>query len=162
MSVMASRWWYLTVLVVLLPVGCWMSVPQDQVYGRYVATYPFGTETLTLQRDGTYEQEFVIGGQPPVTTHGTWSFDAEERSRVTLREYTNVDAGFGELNTNWQTDKPEMASLSIVLEWFKIVMRSGGDYPYVKESKEERQNTTRTTGPDITRRVIRDSLAKIK
>ena len=45
-------------------VGRWGSVPQDQVYGRYVATYPFGTETLVLNRDGSYEQQFAIEAQP--------------------------------------------------------------------------------------------------
>jgi len=133
MSVMASRYAYFAGILALLLGGCWGSVAQEQVYGRYVATYPFGKEVLTLKQDGTYEQEFVIEGQSPVTTHGTWSFDAKERSRVTLREYTNMHAGFGKLNTNWQNEKPGIASLSIVLEWFKVVMGQGGDFPYVKE-----------------------------
>jgi hypothetical protein len=60
-------------------------------------------------------------------------FLIQKRSRVTLREYTNVHAELGKLNANWQSEKPGIASLSIVLEWFTIVMGQGGDYPYVKQ-----------------------------
>ena len=57
-------WPYLIVSISVLVVGRWGSVPQDQVYGRYVDTYPFGTETLVLNRDGSYEQQFAIEAQP--------------------------------------------------------------------------------------------------
>ena len=114
-------------------VGRWGSVPQDQVYGRYVATYPFGTETLVLNRDGSYEQQFAVEAQPQVTTHGTWGFDSKHQSRVTLREFVNVHAGFGKLNSNWRTEQSGIASLGIEIQWFKVIMGGGGDYPYIKQ-----------------------------
>ena len=55
-----------------------MTVPAEKVYGTYVASYPFGTETITLDRDGTFVQRVEIKQEDPVTVRGTWDFDAKE------------------------------------------------------------------------------------
>ena len=41
--------------------GC--SVPLEKLYGTYVASYPFGTETITLHRDGSFIQHVVVNGK---------------------------------------------------------------------------------------------------
>jgi hypothetical protein len=111
--------------------GCSSSVPVEKVYGSYVASYPFGTETITLNRDGTVVQLVAIKGQPPITVHGTWEFDSGE-SRVNLSGLMVVVDGFGHLQSDWQTVKAGTVSRDVELRWFRVVMASAATYPYVK------------------------------
>jgi hypothetical protein len=111
--------------------GCSTKVASEKVYGSYVASYPFGTETITLNRDGSVVQLVVINGQPPVTVHGTWEFDPEA-SRVNFSGLMVVADGFGHLRNDWQTVRAGTVSRDVELHWFRVVMASGATYPYVK------------------------------
>jgi hypothetical protein len=112
--------------------GCSASV--QNVYGTYVATYPFGTDTITLNRDGTLDQQVVITGDPPPEiAHGHWSFDPSN-GYVTFDVYLQVDNGFGKLNRTWRTPHHGLAaSLPIEKILFRMTMGSGAQYPYVKQ-----------------------------
>ena len=70
----------LTFIVVLglMLIGCSMTVPTEEVYGTYVATYPFGTDKITLNRDGTFVQRVEVKDEQPVTVQGRWEFDPKE------------------------------------------------------------------------------------
>ena len=73
----------LVIVVSVMSVGCSMTVPAEKAYGTYVASYPFGTEKLTLNHDGTFVQEVTIEKQTQATARGSWTFDAD-KSRVEL------------------------------------------------------------------------------
>jgi hypothetical protein len=51
----------LAVVLARLPI----PVSAAEVVGTYVASYPFGTETITLNPDGTYVQRVEVAGDPP-------------------------------------------------------------------------------------------------
>ena len=82
-SVMYGAARYLIVtLTLLMLIGCSTTVSSEKVYGTYVASYPFGTATLALNRDGSFSQQVTIKGQAPATAKGSWSFDPI-RSKIT-------------------------------------------------------------------------------
>jgi len=108
-----------------------MRVPVDQVYGTYIASYPFGTDTLTLNRGGTFAQTVEITGQQPATVHGRWEFDSEE-SRANLYGAMIIADGFDHLRKDWQAVTPGIVSLDVEKHWFKILMGSAATHPYVK------------------------------
>jgi maltose-binding protein MalE len=109
-----------------------MTVPVEKVYGTYVASYPFGTETITLNRDGTFVQQVAIRPEQPVTVHGTWDFDAKE-SRANFYGAMVVTSPFGHLSKDWRTVTGGIVSLDVEKHWFRFVMGSALPYPYVKE-----------------------------
>lgn len=112
--------------------GCALNVPAEKVCGTYVAFYPYGTETITLNSDGTFIQRAAIKQKSPVTVHGRWEFDSGE-SRVTLHGFMIVDDGFGHLKSDWQTISTGLVALSVEMHWFRIVIGSGLPYPYTKQ-----------------------------
>jgi len=114
--------------------GCSMNVPHEKVYGTYVASYPYGTETITLNRDGTLVQRVAINQESPVTIHGSWKFEFDtDESRVTIHGAKLVDDGFGHLKNDWQDAPIGLWSLDIEEVWFRVEMASGSAYPYVKQ-----------------------------
>jgi hypothetical protein len=114
--------------------GCSAGMPVEKVYGTYVATYPFGTDTITLNRDGTLVQEVVITGEPPPeVARGRWSFDPSN-GYVTLDVYLPVDNGFGKLNGKWRIPNHGLAAaLPVEKLLFRTIMGSGAQHPYVKQ-----------------------------
>jgi hypothetical protein len=124
---------YLIVLVLSLMMNaCSMAVPQEEVYGTYVASYPFGTDTLVLNRNGTFEQLVALKNEQPVTVRGSWDFDPEE-SRIRMYDSLVVADGFGKLRSDWRKVGPGVASLPVKRLWFKLVIGSGGEHPYVRQ-----------------------------
>jgi len=113
-------------------IGCSKSVPYEKVPGTYVASYPFGTETLTLNSDGSFTQRVEIKGEPPLMGSGTWKFDSKE-SYVRLNDFLSVVDGFGHLKSDWRTTKPGLAALPVGRMWFKVNIDSGGQHPYIKQ-----------------------------
>lgn len=99
-------------------IGCSMTVPAEKVYGTYVASYPFGTETITLNRDGTFVQRVAIKQEQPVTVHRTWDFDPKE-SRVNLYGSMIVADRLDHLRKNWPTVTTGIVSLDVERHWFK-------------------------------------------
>ncbi len=111
--------------------GCSTRVSPDQVYGTYVASYPFGTDTLTLNRDGTFVQQVAIENDQHATVKGEWSLDPDGSS-ANVRGLLSVDDGNGRLNSNWRDPTSIPTALDVEMHWFKIVMESGAEHPYVK------------------------------
>jgi hypothetical protein len=113
-------------------VGCSKAVPAEKVYGTYVASHPFGMETLTLNRDGSFVQRVDIENQSPVTVQGSWSFDPSN-SYVTFHGYLQVADGFGKLRSDWRVVPQGIVALPVERVFFKIVLNSGAQYPYAKQ-----------------------------
>jgi hypothetical protein len=112
-------------------VGCAKKVALEDVYGTYLASYPFGTETLTLQRDGNFLQTVSIGNKPDVSAKGTWRYDATD-SRITLTDSMIVVDGFDKLRSDWRTVAPGVVSMDVEKHWSRVLMASAAKYPYVK------------------------------
>ena len=123
---------------------CSWHVPHERVYGTYVASYPYGTETITLKSDGTFVQEVVIGKEQPVTVQGVWEFDSRRSTHVVLRGAMAVDDGVGHLRSDWRKAGSFIVNHSVGIEWFKVVMGSGGEYPLIKQRDETRDTMPST------------------
>lgn len=119
-------------LIGMMLTGCSIDVAAKGVYGTYLASYPFGAERITLNRDGSFVQQVAMNDQPPVTAHGTWEFDAKG-SRVNLYGLKVVVDGIGHPRNDWQTVTSGIVSLDVEKHWFRIVMASAATYPYVKQ-----------------------------
>ncbi len=124
-----------SVLLVFLAItiaGCSRGVKRDDVYGTYMASYPFGTETITLKRDGSFVQRVTIENQQPATVQGTWQFDQKE-SRLTLSGSMVIVDGFDRLRNDWRAIDPGVVSVDVERHWSKVLMASAAKYPYVKQ-----------------------------
>jgi hypothetical protein len=122
---------FLTVIGMLIA-SCLNSVPPEKVGGTYVASYPFGSETLTLDPDGSFIQRVEVQGEAPLTISGTWKFDPQN-SYVRFNNFLLVVDGFGHLNKDWRSKNPGIVELSAGRLWFKITLGSGGQHPYRKQ-----------------------------
>jgi len=119
-------------MVYVMLVGCSMKIPAATAYGTYVASYPFGTETITLNRDGTFVQRVEIKQEQALTVQGTWDFDPKE-SHANFYGALIVADGFDHLRSDWRTVTAGIVSLDVERRWFKVVMGSAATYPYVKQ-----------------------------
>jgi hypothetical protein len=117
--------------MVILLLGCSTHVPVEKVYGSYVASFRYGTETLMLNRDGTFVQTVVVNREKPVAALGSWEFDRDE-SRLTLHGAMVVDDGLGNLRNNWQRPVSGLVAPSVEMDWFRVVIASGDAYRYQK------------------------------
>jgi hypothetical protein len=111
--------------------GCEMNVRESKVYGTYVASYPYGTETITFNSDHTFIQSVVIEQEKPAVVRGNWEFDSKH-SRVSYTRALLVDDGFGGLRPDWRSPTNGWTSMSVEMHWFRIVIGSGLPFPYVK------------------------------
>jgi hypothetical protein len=122
----------LGIVAALMMAGCSMTVSAESVYGSYVASYPFGTDTISLNRDGTFVQQVAIKQQEPVTVRGIWEFDPTE-SRATFYGAMIVADGFDHLRNDWRTVTKGIVSLDVERRWFRVLMGSAATYPYMKQ-----------------------------
>jgi hypothetical protein len=107
-------------------------VSSDAVYGTYVATYPFGSDTLTLGRDGHFNQLIAVTGQGRQAFSGTWQYSQRE-GYIQFHHLGCVADGFGKLKGDWRTDVMEMSYQSVERSWFKLSINSGARFPYIKQ-----------------------------
>lgn len=80
-------------------VSCRTEVPaKDDLYGTYFVEFPFGQETLVLNRDGTYDQEIVIHQDSDTVRYSnSWRYDDQD-GKVVLERGLSLLADFCELN----------------------------------------------------------------
>ena len=122
----------MAVITVIVLFGCSISVPASKVNGTYKASYQFGSETISLNPNGSFVQEIAIKNEAPVTVSGKWEYDANG-GRVNLEGFVSAVDGFGHLRSDWRAVKPGVASFDIEIHWFRIVMASAAAHPYVKQ-----------------------------
>jgi len=71
------------ILTMLSFASCARKLDSSDLVGKYRADYPFGVETLTLNSDGTYLQEFVEHQATNVlSASGKWTYDSRYRELV--------------------------------------------------------------------------------
>jgi hypothetical protein len=74
--------------------ACRREVPTRDIPGTYRARHDFGTEELTLNPDGTYEQSFAEPGRNPTAINrGTWTLqkgDVWDPVRIMLTDAIQV------------------------------------------------------------------------
>jgi hypothetical protein len=105
-----------------------MNIPEDEWPGRYVASYSFGTDTLTLKADHTFSQLVTVGDEEK-TIAGEWR-KRESDGYLQLERWLMVPDGFGERNPDWMT--PDRASLPVERIWGRLEINSGAPHPYRK------------------------------
>lgn len=78
------------------------QVHEADVYGRYVARYRNGAETLTLNRDHTFQQEVRVDvSKTPVTASGTWSWRDSGGGYVDLHGCIAANDGRGSIRPDF-------------------------------------------------------------
>ena len=118
--------------------GCSKAVSIEDLYGVYVASYPFGSDTITLKRDGQFIQSVQMKNETrPVTAEGRWTFnsDSYSSSYVTFYAgYLRVDDGFGRLNPNWRNPPNNTLAVPPVHKGLSnILINPEAKFPYVKQ-----------------------------
>ena len=87
-------------VVILVLVGCG-RVDVDELPGTYFVEYEFGSEMLSLERDGEYVQ-YVTVGDSSTLHRGRWSYDSDSRA-VILVDALLARGDFGTLNPSWRS-----------------------------------------------------------
>ena len=123
---------FLVSLLAMTLAACSRRASSNAVYGTYVASYPFGTETITLKPDRAFRQRVEIENQKPASVEGTWQFDPKE-SRITLTGSMVVVDGFGRLRNDWRAVDPGVVSMDVEKHWSRILMATAAKFPYVKQ-----------------------------
>lgn len=121
----------LVVLMLVVLLGCSATVSSDNVPGSYVASYSFGTATLTLHRDGTFSQRVAVNGQPPATVQGSWSFD-QASSRLALHGAMAPADDVCALNKDWRKPR-DFRGIPVERLWLRIEIQSPENCAYVKQ-----------------------------
>jgi NlpE N-terminal domain len=79
---------------------------RSDLIGVYVAKYPTGTQTLTLNEDGNFLQEVKLKKPPdsaPFTQIGSWTWD-ESAQRLRMDNCWGVNDGLGNISPTFQTE----------------------------------------------------------
>ncbi len=123
-------WFFLSMLVVALACRNY-HLDREDVYGVYEATYPFGTDRITLQAEQVYRQVVSISETgEKLTVSGTWTFDAET-NRVFLAGCLGPSDGVGNLRTDYAKPFKGGCSYPIGREYlFGQRLRFGPDEGY--------------------------------
>ena len=84
--------------LILVQNGC-VPIPRTykkaELLGTYEIKYPFGTDTLVLNADDTYEQRFVDKAGKVYSNRGKWDFEGGRGNQVALVNAVDVCSPFG-------------------------------------------------------------------
>jgi hypothetical protein len=136
----------------------WDRVRQGDVYGTYIARYPYGCERLTLKADGEYTQEADINKNPRIIIHkGKWHLGSDH-SQVVLEKPLYIQNVAGALERDYMIPLDGVSAPSIhrLFPWSRV--RLGSDqkvqYVKVKEPSEARLREKPTEEAEGLRRTI--------
>lgn len=91
------------VVIQLCLLSCGEPVAIDKLYGEWMATYNWGTDTIDLRQDGTYAQVVTITKTGERTKNsGAWEFHADSEE-VDLGGCLQPNDGFGNLREDYAT-----------------------------------------------------------
>ena len=125
---------YSATLLLLLITACSINVPVERVFGTYTASYPFGTDKITLRRDFTFVQTVTLNNRDSAKTTGRWEFDSDNsRSRVNLYGALNITDPFDNLQEDWKEPASGIVSLPVEEIWFRVQMTSSNEHPYIHD-----------------------------
>jgi hypothetical protein len=95
-----------------------MEIDVAELYGTYVAEYPFGTEKIVLQKNGRYSQEVLIKADGKITVQTErWEYD-REANRVYLRRCLLVADGLGGLRKDYTVPMEGGCSFPVERRYF--------------------------------------------
>ena len=126
----------LVILVALLSLSaCSPVVPRSWICGTYAASYPYGTSTIVLHRNGRFTQRVALKGHVPVVMHGRWYLHPSySEGSIVFYGSLDVQDGFGHLRRHWQVPtKWPYRSRPLSIIWFRIQMDDSSVYPYIKQ-----------------------------
>ena len=90
---MLNRRLVAALLILVAESGCILvprSYAKEQLIGTYEIKYSFGTDTLMLNADDTYEQQFVDSSGKKFVNRGTWRFEGGRDNQVSLMNAFDV------------------------------------------------------------------------
>ena len=120
-------------IVVVLLIGCSSKVNFDEVVGFYKLRYPYGTEELRLNKDGTYIQSVLIDGETnAITKAGKWKFDEEELD-IILIDAMVVDDFFGHPKKDYRKTQPGLSAFAVKKSFWKIYLLVNPDQGFIFE-----------------------------
>ena len=122
--------------LIVLALGAFpFPVPQSWVYGTYVASYPYGTSTIVLHRNGTFTQRVALKEHVPVEVQGQWHFGRSSYSKgsVVFDGSLDVQDGFGHLNRRWRAPNKGLDARPLSMMWLRIQMDDSSVYQYIKQ-----------------------------
>ncbi len=118
-------------------IGCSGPKRVEELYGTYVAEYPFMTDTLVLKADGTYVQRVLVRTEPrELSSHGHWTY-VPAANRVELDNVLVVTDEFGNLRQGLARPQTGVASFPVERGLLSRRLRLGPDEgtPYRKLSE---------------------------
>jgi hypothetical protein len=86
--------------------ACSLQVEKSDVAGVYVAHFKSGTETLQLDRDGSFVQRVLVRGVEAVN-FGAWKYERTDGvvAVLHLTDCLAVDDGFGDIRGDFATHR---------------------------------------------------------
>ena len=120
--------------------GC-EPIEESELYGTYVAKYPFGgSEKLVLRADGKYSQEvnvIIDGSTKTLKNSGSWGYDPTDKHLI-FKNFLIVVNGFGKLNKDYATPFSGIAVESVwrIFPGSSIKIGSSETLLYVKTDKD--------------------------
>lgn len=119
--------------------GCSSKVSFDEVIGNYKLRYPYATEELQLNMDGTYIQTVLIDSETtPKTNKGRWEFWVKE-SEVVLNDPMIVDDGFGKLKARYWQSEPIAWNLDARKSFGKISLGVNPDWGFAFKKTDKKK-----------------------
>lgn len=110
---------------------------EESIPGKYVAKYPFGTNTFVVAADRTFSQEAVIMPQNQILkSSGTWEFDSRY-SVIIMKKGFVITNGDGKLNKSF--DSPSILTYAARRHFWSQRQYIGGDTRFVHEKLDEAQ-----------------------
>jgi hypothetical protein len=90
----------LSLVVVLFMHSAWVPMPwrysKSALVGAYEINYPFGSDTLILNADDSYEQIFTAKDGRAFTNRGKWTLERRWHNQIRLENAVLVCSAFGE------------------------------------------------------------------
>lgn len=119
--------------------ACSAHVPEKDLPGGYVATYPFGTSVLVLHRNGTFTQTAVVFADPhPKIVTGVWRVEyLQGELRLEFHNILSLSDGGGYLNPHWRR-VPNQSNYwdgfwPPECHFFSVILYADTEYYYVKQ-----------------------------
>ena len=89
---------YITILILAAACLVFYGMP-TKVGGTYFAEYPYGTEEIRLNNDGTFDQRFNFNGGLSTANTGKWK-GPDENGQMVMLNFICFDDGFGTPRSN--------------------------------------------------------------
>lgn len=131
---MTSRHLIAPIAFVVLTSGCLFPPNEKEIPGIYVAEYGFGTDSLSLEADGTYTQEIRVKGRLEVLrASGIWEYD-KGQSRISLSDVYAIRNRYSDEWNEWTVTNRGKANYAVERYFFTRKLRFGpGDgHPHNK------------------------------